>query len=100
MQAFKNNSVLLFAYENNVDALDPIACLWLGYYKNVSSYLQTGITKRGYELLANYFLVLEAIKFSKKNKIEVFDFESIYDERYKNEHKDWIGYSEFKKRFH
>lgn len=99
MNAFKNNSVFVFAYEKkNVE--DPIACLWLGYYKNISVYLQTGITKRGYELLANYVLVWKALQFSKKNKIKIFDFESIYDKRYKNEHKDWIGYSEFKKRFH
>lgn len=98
MQGFKNNSVLLFAYEKNNQ--NPIASIWLGYYKNVSVYLQTGIMQRGYELLANYLLVWKALQFSKKNKIQVFDFESIYDSRYPKEHRDWIGYSEFKKRFH
>lgn len=102
MKGFKNNSILFFAYEKNTDVShsEPIACLWLGFYKNVSSYLQTGITQKGYELLANYFLVWKALQFSKKNKIQVFDFESIYDPRYPKEHRDWIGYSEFKKRFH
>lgn len=101
-QGFKNNSVLLFAYENNKDNShqDPIAGIWLGYYKNVSVYLQTGIMQKGYLLLANYLLVWKALQFSKKNNIQVFDFESIYDTRYPKDNKDWIGYSEFKKRFH
>lgn len=98
MQGFKNNSVLLFAYDK--DDAAPIAVLWLGYYKKVSVYLQTGITKRGYELLANYLLVWKALQFSQKKKLHVFDFESIHDERYPNEHTDWKGYTEFKKRFH
>ncbi len=98
LQGFKNNSVLLFAYEKNVT--EPIASIWLGYYKNISVYLQTGIMQRGYELLANYLLVWKALQFSQKKEIQVFDFESVYDERYPKEHRDWIGYSEFKKRFH
>lgn len=98
MKGFKNNSVLFFAYEKDREV--PIAALWLGFYKNVSFYIQTGITKKGYELLANYLLVWEALQYSIKEKLEVFDFESIYDERYPGEHKDWKGYSEFKKRFH
>lgn len=96
MESFKNNSILLFAYDNST----PIAVVWLGFFDKVVTYLQTGITKRGYELLANYQLVWEGIKWSKKQKNLVFDFESIYDLRNPRENKNWIGFSEFKKRFH
>lgn len=96
MKAFRENSILAFAYENEI----PIAVVWYSYHKGVMVYMQTGITKRGYELLANYLLVWEGVKWAKKNGIRVFDFESIYDERYKNQNKNWKGYSEFKKRFH
>jgi lipid II:glycine glycyltransferase (peptidoglycan interpeptide bridge formation enzyme) len=98
MNAFRDTSVIIFAYEENGKI--PIAAVWLAHYKNVITYLQTGITKKGYDSLANYLLVWEALKLGKKLKLEVFDFETIYDPRYPKENKRWIGYSEFKKRFH
>lgn len=98
MLAFKNTSVLLFAYEKGLT--NPIAVVWYAYFENVFCYIQTGITKRGYELLANYLLVWEGIKLAKKLGLSVFDFEAAYDPRYPNENKKWKGYSEFKKRFH
>ena len=96
MNAFKDSSFLLFAYEGKT----PIACVWYGYYKNVIVYLQTGITKRGYTLLANYLLVWEGMLLAQKMGIKVFDFESIYDVRYPKESRGWKKYTEFKKRFH
>lgn len=96
MNAFKKNSILIFAYEDE----DPIAVVWFGYFDKVITYLQTGITDRGYELLANYLLVWQGIKWAKKKGIKVFDFESIYDSRYPNQNKRWLGYTQFKKRFH
>lgn len=96
MVAFKNNSVLLFAYERD----KPIAVIWLATYGKMICYMQTGVTKNGYKLLANYLLVWEGIKWAIDKKINVFDFESIYDDRYPKEHKKWKGYTEFKRRFH
>lgn len=98
MNAFRDTSVIIFAYEKNGKA--PIAAVWLAHYKNVITYMQTGITKKGYDFLANYLLVWEALRLGKNLKLEVFDFETIYDPRYPQENKRWIGYSEFKKRFH
>ncbi|MBP9719095.1 MAG: hypothetical protein KBD46_01390 [Candidatus Levybacteria bacterium] len=108
-EALKKGSFLVFAYKNldpiglkpsRMTTQEPIASVWYGYYNGVVTYLQTGITKDGYRLLANYLLVLEGIKVGKKLKCTVFDFESIYDARYPNEAKRWKGYSEFKSRFH
>ncbi len=96
MMMFKNNSVLLFAYEND----SPVAVVWLGYFDGVITYMQTGIAEVGYKQLANYLLVWEGMKWAKKKKIKIFDFESIYDSRNPRENKRWIGFSEFKKRFH
>lgn len=96
MMAFQKNSILVFALENNI----PIAVVWYSFYRRTIVYMQTGITSRGYELLANYLLVWEGIRWAKKNKLIFFDFESIYDERYKRQNKRWKGYTEFKKRFH
>lgn len=99
MSAMKNHAFLLFAYEKNT-LHEPIAAVWFGYYKNVITYIQTGITEKGYRLLANYLLVWEGIKIAKKMGMTVFDFEAIYDPRDPFANKNWKGYSEFKKRFH
>ncbi len=96
MESFKNNSILVFAYEDEI----PIAVVWYSFFKGSMVYMQTGITKRGYALLANYLIVWEGIRWAKKHGINVFDFESIYDFRYKNQNKKWKGYTQFKKRFH
>lgn len=98
MTAFKKSSVLLFAYERGQD--EPLAVVWYASYGSVMTYMQTGITQKGYDLLANYLLVWEGLKLAKRQKIKIFDFESIHDPRFPKENKGWMGYSEFKKRFH
>lgn len=97
-RAMKDVTVLFFAYEKGDDV--PIATVWTSIKDGVMTYLHTGITDRGYELLANYILVWEAMVFAKKQKCSVFDFEIIFDERYPKENRRWIGYTQFKKRFH
>lgn len=96
MTAFKETSILLFAYENSI----PIAVVWYACFENVMAYFQTGITRRGYETLANYLLVWEGLLVGKKLHLSVFDFESIFDERFPNDVRQYKKYTEFKKRFH
>ena len=98
MQAFKDNSILLFTYQK-ADP-NPIAVVWLGVLKDTAVYMNTGITKDGYQLLANYLLVWEAIKLAKKLKLKLFDFEGIFDPRFPKHRQSWKNFSEFKKRFH
>lgn len=99
ISTMKNHAILLFAYEKQ-NLEEPIAVVWFAYYKNVITYIQTGITKKGYRLLANYLLVWEGIKIAKNMDIKTFDFEAIYDPRDPRGNKKWKGYTEFKKRFH
>lgn len=94
--ALKQGSCFVFAFYKK----EPVAAVWYGYYKGVITYLQTGITQKGYDLLANYLLVVAGIKIGKKVGCTVLDFESIYDTRYPSHAKRWKGYSEFKSRFH
>jgi lipid II:glycine glycyltransferase (peptidoglycan interpeptide bridge formation enzyme) len=98
MSAFKQTSTLLFAYGK--DASEPMAVVWYASYGKIITYMQTGITQRGYDLLANYLLVWEGILRARKRELQVFDFETAYDPRYPKENKKWKGYTEFKKRFH
>jgi len=96
MIGFKDSSVILFAYHKK----QPVAAVWLGIFDNSSWYMNTGIALKGYELLANYLLVWEAIKYSKKRRLKIFDFEGIYDPRFPSERSTWKKFTEFKKRFH
>lgn len=96
MVAFKESSALLFAYHDK----DPVAALWLGLLDDTAIYMNTGITEKGYKLLANYLLVWEAIKLAKKIKLKLFDFEGIFDPRFPKHRKSWKNFSEFKGRFH
>jgi len=97
MRAFQNTSYLLWALEKEHN--EPVAVLWVGYFDTVLVYFHPGNTKRGYELLANYLLVWEALKLGKKLGLTVFDFETAYDPRYPWENKQWKGYTEFKRKF-
>lgn len=96
MLAFKENSLLLFAFEKE----KPVASVWLGYYQDTAVYMHVGINQRGYELLANYLLVWEAFGEAQKRGCSEFDFEGLYDPRFPNLRKKWVNFSEFKKRFH
>jgi len=53
--------------------------------------------KKGRQLLAQYLLVWQAIKWAKKQGCKVFDFEGIYDNRFPNQ--SWLGFTHFKKSF-
>lgn len=98
MLAFKRSSFLQFAYHKNDQ--QPIAVVWVAYFNKKAVYMHAGINKTGYQFLANYLLVWDALKILKKMGMEIFDFEGIYDPRFPKEKKRWQQFSEFKKRFH
>lgn len=98
INTFRGNSILLFAYPKKSN--DPIAALWLSIFNGVVTYMQTGITDKGYQSGANYLLVWEGIKWAKKRGFTTWDFDAVFDQRFPNEHKKWRGFSEFKSRFH
>jgi lipid II:glycine glycyltransferase (peptidoglycan interpeptide bridge formation enzyme) len=64
---------------------------------NAAYYYQAFTSKEGRKKFAQYLLVWEAIKKTKKQGCKIFDFEGIYDERFPN--KSWKGFSHFKKSF-
>jgi lipid II:glycine glycyltransferase (peptidoglycan interpeptide bridge formation enzyme) len=55
-------------------------------------------TKQANKLSAPSLLVWEGVKLAKKKGCKVFDFEGIYDERYKAT-KSWKGFTRFKMGF-
>lgn len=98
MGSFRNNSLLLFATPQSKS--EAVAAVWLGFFEETAVYLHTGNTAEGYELLANYLLVWEALKAAQELKLKIFDFEGIYDPRFPKYRRSWKNFTEFKKRFH
>ncbi len=67
--------------------------------KNMAFYWHNCSTKEGKKYFAPTLCVWEAIKESKKRKLDIFDFEGVWDERYPKLNKGWKGFTRFKKGF-
>lgn len=107
--AFANKGCILFAYKNSnqnsvvhFDTLVyqsiPIAGVLMVRASNTAYYMYAFSTKVGNQLFAPSLLAWEAIKLAKRKKCKLFDFEGIYDERYKQT-KNWKGFTRFKEGF-
>lgn len=75
---------------------EPIAgclllfCDWVGYYHHAGSTLE------GQKLEAPYLVMWQAILESKKRGYKKLDLEGIFDPRFKEMFKKWLGFSVFK----
>ncbi len=65
--------------------------------KDIAYYMYAASTIEGKKLFAPTLNAWEVIKFAKKLKCKVFDFEGIYDERFPL--KSWQGFTRFKQSF-
>lgn len=94
--AFKKtgNTDLIMAYKDNELLGGVLIC----YSPDAAFYMYAGSTQNGKKLFAPTILAWEAIKLSKKRKKKVFDFEGVYDSRYKST-KTWRGFTRFKEGF-
>ncbi len=62
-------------------------------------YEHAGTNKDGRKYYASYLQMRDLINYLKKSGIEFLDLEGIYDERFPNFTKNWMGFSFFKKKF-
>lgn len=76
----------------------PAAILLL-FHQKTAYYWMAGATEAGKKSFAPTLMVWEALKLSKQKGCEIFDFEGIYDERYPNLNKNWLGFTKFKQGF-
>jgi len=93
-KAFGKNVLFLQA---NPPAGGSIAGTVILIADNRAYYYHAFTSKPGRKTLAQYLLVWQAIKLTKKAGCQIFDFEGVYDERFSN--KSWLGFSHFKKSF-
>lgn len=92
--SFKKDALLYFASISD----EVLAGLFVVHTKDVAYYIYAASTKNGKEFFAPTLLTWEAIKAAKRNEKKVFDFDGIYDERYKNT-DNWRGFTKFKEGF-
>lgn len=92
--SFKKDAYLYLASIGD----DVLAGIFVIHTKESAYYMYAASTKNGKEFFAPTLLTWEAIKGAKKNGKKVFDFEGVFDERYKNT-KEWKGFTKFKEGF-
>lgn len=99
------NAAILLAYKgsNNYQLStinsQLIAGVLLLFYDQTAYYWIAGATREGKKLFAPTLLVWEALKLSKINNMNKFDFVGVWDERKANENHKWRGFTKFKEGF-
>jgi lipid II:glycine glycyltransferase (peptidoglycan interpeptide bridge formation enzyme) len=88
--SFKGNTLALMSKDKGAGAFfinsGHKAYYWYGF-----------VGEKGRKTQAQYKILWEGIKWAKKSKAKIFDFEGIYDERFPR--KEWLGFTHFKKSF-
>lgn len=92
--AFGNKAHLLLAKTDN----KILGGVLIVPSPDTAYYMYAGSHDEGKKLFAPTLLAWEAIKLAKKEGLEVFDFEGIFDERYPQTNK-WKGFTKFKEGF-
>jgi lipid II:glycine glycyltransferase (peptidoglycan interpeptide bridge formation enzyme) len=67
--------------------------------KDILHYWHNGSTQEGRKLFAPTLVIAEGIKLGQKLGCKMFEFEGIYDERFKTQTKRWVGFTKFKEGF-
>lgn len=93
-ESFFHNRNLFIAYKNE----NLLAGLLTINSPDTAYYMYAGSNEIGKKMFAPTILTWEAIKCAKRNGLNYFDFEGIYDERYPQT-KPWKGFSKFKEGF-
>jgi lipid II:glycine glycyltransferase (peptidoglycan interpeptide bridge formation enzyme) len=95
LDGFKKQGTCHIAYKGK----KPVATLLTLFTQHTSVYFSAFSTVEGYELQAPTLLTWKAMEYAKTCKKSIFDFGGIFDPRYKDTYKRWIGFTLFKARF-
>ena len=93
-KSFGKNAVLYVAFISD----EVLAGLLVLFTKDAAYYIYAASTENGKTLFAPTLLTWEAILDAKKSGKKIFDFDGVYDKRYKNT-KNWQGFTKFKESF-
>jgi lipid II:glycine glycyltransferase (peptidoglycan interpeptide bridge formation enzyme) len=78
---------------------DLVGALCILSYDHVATYYAAFSTPAGYSAFAPTLLTWIAIQTAKSQGCDIFDFGGIYDPRYKQLYKRWLGFTKFKEGF-
>jgi len=92
-KAFGKKAVILNAIHLN----KVVASVMILSTRTISYYMYSASTPTGNKIFAPTLLVWNALLWSKKKELKIFDFEGIYDDRFPL--KRWKGFTRFKKSF-
>lgn len=94
-ESFGKDSLLLLAYE----VKEPIAGALILFNNKTAHYMYAASSDIGRKTSAQYLVVQKALDISQKRGAKIFDFEGIFDLRFKKQTKKWQGFTNFKKSF-
>jgi lipid II:glycine glycyltransferase (peptidoglycan interpeptide bridge formation enzyme) len=95
-KAFKNNTYLSFGYDANNNLAG--GKLYLVNETNIF-YLTGGTTELGRHNRVGFVQMWESILFFKDLGYKILDLDGMYDIRFPNHRRSWIGFSNFKEKF-
>ncbi|MEP7167201.1 MAG: GNAT family N-acetyltransferase [Candidatus Woesebacteria bacterium] len=96
MNSFPTTGWLITAYSQD----EFLGAMMVFVHDRIGYYFYTATSSKGKLFHVPTGLTQEALKLSQEKGADIFDFCSVYDERYPNEHPRWKGFTTFKERFH
>lgn len=93
-----SDKAILLAY-SPASSTDPVAGLFLFFWRRIAYYWVAGATREGKRLFAPTLLVWEALKEAKNHDCKSLDFVGVWDERKPESNKEWKGFTKFKEGF-
>ena len=99
IQSFAKKCFFVFSQSSSTRSpLLLAACLVLTS-ENMAFYWHNASNKQGKKLFAPTLCIWKAITESKQKKLNIFDFEGVWDERFPYLNKGWKGFTKFKNGF-
>lgn len=95
MLKFATSGWLVQAYTDDVLSGGMMVLI----HDRVASYFYTCSSRLGRSTHIPTGMALHAMEYSQREGADIFDFCSVYDERYPKDHPRWKGFTEFKSRF-
>lgn len=99
VKSFGRRCYFVFAYHCPEKNEVLIAAVLIIHSSNMAFDWYGASTKQGRQLSAKILTLWQAIKEAKSRGLKVFDFEGIYDPRFRQCQKGWQGFTHFKKGF-
>lgn len=93
-KAFKNAQILLAKKDGVI-----VSGALMVFYERTAHFMYAGTNVMGRKMMAAYRVLWECINISKTMGYKYLDLEGVYDERFPNINKKWLGFTKFKEGF-